>query len=173
MRECVGLYMKINLREIIDIPGSSLPFECELEFDNLDFLSIARYNSLTRAAGRIVNIAGALELQGELFYDAAMICDRCLEEYDVKKKVELNIHLAKELQDEDNANIFLLDGDFLDLGEVLETCFILEMETKSLCSEECAGICPDCGANLNFASCSCKPQTNPRMAVLEQLLDID
>ena len=48
---------------------------------------------------------------------------------------------------------------------------VLDMDTKSLCRPDCAGLCDTCGANLNLGPCSCRKQRDPRLAVLEQLLD--
>ena len=45
------------------------------------------------------------------------------------------------------------------------------METKFLCSEDCKGLCPRCGKNLNLGPCGCRKEPDPRFAVLEQLLD--
>ena len=78
--------------------------------------------------------------------------------------------LTAEEQD-DNVDLFPLDGDAVDLDEVLSTCFILDMETKFLCREDCKGLCPTCGKNLNLGPCGCRKQVDPRFAVLEQLLD--
>ena len=50
----------------------------------------------------------------------------------------------------DDPELFTLEGDGIDLSEVLETCFILDMETKFLCKEDCKGLCPTCGKNLNL-----------------------
>ncbi len=55
--------------------------------------------------------------------------------------------------------------------DVLETCFILNMDQKFLCSEDCKGLCERCGRNLNDGPCGCGKQLDPRMAVLSQLLD--
>ena len=57
------------------------------------------------------------------------------------------------------------------VDEVLSTCFILSMDTKCLCRPDCAGLCDRCGANLNLGPCRCQKPRDPRMAVLEQLLD--
>ena len=59
----------------------------------------------------------------------------------------------------------------LDVDEVLSTSFILSMDTKCLCKPDCAGLCDRCGANLNLGPCRCQKPRDPRMAVLEQLLD--
>ena len=45
------------------------------------------------------------------------------------------------------------------------------MDSRFLCQDDCKGLCPHCGVNLNHGSCNCKPDTDPRLAVLEQLLD--
>lgn len=165
--------MKINLREIIDIPGASVPFSCTLDTERLDFPSLVGYLSPPSASGRVTNSAGALTLTGEIETEAEMTCDRCLETYLLKKTIPLSVPLATELQDENSDSIFLLDGDWLDLDEVLETCFILEMDIKSLCGEDCAGLCPVCGVNRNETSCNCGSKSDPRLAVLEQLLDTE
>ena len=41
------------------------------------------------------------------------------------------------------------------------TAFILGMDTKTLCSEDCKGLCPRCGADLNLGPCSCKKEVDP------------
>ena len=79
--------------------------------------------------------------------------------------------LATELQDEEDDDIILLDGSILDVGEVMTTEFILEMDIKNLCREDCKGICPKCGADLNTEPCKCKPDIDPRLAALASLLE--
>ena len=67
----------------------------------------------------------------------------------------------------------LLEDGAVDLGDLARTVFILEMDTKTLCSEDCKGICPGCGVNLNQGKCVCKKDVDPRLAVLAQLLERD
>ena len=59
----------------------------------------------------------------------------------------------------------------LDLDEVVTTAYILAMDTKNLCSDDCKGLCAKCGADLNLEACRCKPEVDPRLAALAQLLD--
>mgnify|MGYP001091754997 FL=1 len=62
----------------------------------------------------------------------------------------------------------------LDLEELARTDILLELPTKVLCSEDCKGLCSQCGKNLNEGECSCeKKQIDPRLAILSQLLDQD
>ena len=162
--------MRLNLREIIEIPGGSVPFKCELETEGLDFPSIKEYISRPFAEGRVFNEAGILTLEGTLTAEMICYCDRCGAEFDSVKEMPLSVTIVEE-DTADNPELFLLEGDEIDLDEILSTCFVLDMETKFLCREDCKGLCDRCGRNLNLGSCGCGKQLDPRFAVLEQLLD--
>ena len=162
--------MRLNLREIIEIPGGSVPFECELETEGLDFPSIKAYKSRPFAEGRVFNEAGILTLAGTLTAEMTCICDRCGAEFDSVKETVLNVTIVEE-NTGDDPELFLLEGDEIDLDEILSTCFVLDMETKFLCTEDCRGLCSGCGRNLNLGPCECRKPIDPRFAVLEQLLD--
>ena len=84
--------------------------------------------------------------------------------------------LARELANEDDADddeIILLQDDEVDAEDLARTAFILNMDTKILCSEDCRGLCPICGADLNEGPCGCKKEADPRLAVLAKLLQQD
>lgn len=163
--------MRVNLCEIIDMPGKSLPFFCELDTERLVSPAIIEFVTIPVAEGLITNTAGILALTGGITCRLKCECDRCGTEFTYELALPLDVRLAANLEDEDNPDIFLLDGDWLDLSDVLETCFILGTETKFLCREDCAGLCDRCGKNLNEGPCSCGKQIDPRLAVLQQLLD--
>jgi len=165
--------MFLSLREIIEVPGASVPFECELSPEELCVPAVSRFIEAPRASGRVKNTAGVLNLQGELFAAMVCTCDRCGREFESEKEMELDVPLAADLADEENPEIFAVWGNGIELSEVLETCFILDMETKFLCSEDCKGLCPLCGSSLNAGECDCQKPVDPRLAVLGQLLDID
>ena len=164
--------MRLNLREIIEIPGASLPFECELETDGLYFPSVVRYSVAPQAVGRVFNEAGVLRLEGTLTADMVCICDRCGAEFESVKETLLDAVIVEE-DTGVNPELFILEGDEIDLDDILSTLFILDMETKFLCTEDCKGLCDRCGKNLNLGPCGCRKQLDPRFAVLEQLLDKD
>ena len=161
----------MNLHELLLNPGSRLPFRCELSTDRLDFPAVLSYTAAPVGEGFIVNNAGALTLRGTLSAAMRCVCDRCAAEFDREVRYPLDIPLASELQDEENPDYFLLEGDELDLEELLETVFILNMDTRFLCRDDCKGLCSRCGKNLNEGPCDCRTESDPRLAVLEQLLD--
>ena len=163
--------MGINLHELIQKPGSSLPFRKELSLERLDFPAVTDYDVPPSGEGVIVNNAGALTLRGTIRAGMRCVCDRCAREFHADVEIPLEAALAAELEDEENPDYFLLNGDELDIDDLLETAFILSMEPQMLCREDCKGLCPRCGADLNNGPCGCKKESDPRLAVLEQLLD--
>ena len=162
--------MRLNLREIIEVPGGSVPFSCELETEGLDFPQIRAYKAKPHAEGRVYNEAGILHLEGLLTAEQLCVCDRCGEEFESVKETELDAILVEE-NPGDDPELFVLQDDGIDLDEVLTTLFVLDMETKFLCREDCKGLCPGCGANLNVEQCRCKKTVDPRWAKLAGLLD--
>ena len=166
--------MKLNLREIIEVPGSSVGFSRELETEDLDFPSLVRYLAAPRAEGRVFNEAGVLRLRGEIRSEMLCVCDRCAGEFECSKTTPLSAVIVEKNDDNaDDPELFFLDGDEIDLDEILATLFILDVDTKFLCREDCRGLCPKCGKNLNDGPCGCGKDIDPRFAVLEQLLDKD
>ncbi len=162
--------MQLDLKKILYVPGASVEFDCELSGAGLEFPSVSSYQAPPHAHGRVFNEAGILRLTAEIGADMVCICDRCGEEFNSSKEMEVDVVLSSN-PSEDDSEVFPVEGDAVDLDAVLSTCFILDMETKFLCREDCKGLCPTCGKNLNLGPCGCRKQLDPRFAVLEQLLD--
>ena len=162
--------MRLDLRELIVNPDRHLPFHLELETDNLDFPSVQKYLNPPVADGVVYNEAGILHMRGTITADMLCICDRCGQQFESVKETAVDAVLVEE-ESEDNPELFVLEGTEIDAQEVLSTCFILDMETKFLCREDCKGLCARCGKNLNLGPCRCGKEIDPRFAVLEQLLD--
>ena len=163
--------MRIDLHELLITPGKTLSFRRELDTERLDDPAVTAYAAAPVGEGIIRNEAGYISLRGEIRADMICICDRCAKEFPFHKVTELEVTLADELEDEENPDYFLLEDDKLDIDELLETNFILDMDSRYLCKEDCKGLCSRCGADLNEGSCSCTREKDPRLAVLEQLLD--
>lgn len=160
----------LDLREIISVPGARLGFECELDAERVAAPYVIAFDSPPRGAGEVINTTGVLLVRGGI--DAAMECrcDRCGKSYHREKHLDVSVPLV-QAEETEEAEAFCLEGEMLDIEDLLETVFILDMDTKSLCSDGCKGLCPRCGRDLNEGPCGCRAETDPRLAVLEQLLD--
>ncbi len=164
--------MRLDLRDIIQTPDARRSFRLQVDLSDLEFYGRKPITRPVEAEGSVVNHAGALVLEGTARSVLDLACDRCGKEFSREKAVALDSLVAGALEDEENDEILLLDEDGgLDLDEVVSEAFILAMDTKVLCSEDCKGLCPRCGADLNLGPCSCKPETDPRWAALAQLLE--
>ena len=161
----------MNLHELLITPGAKVSFRQPLATERLFFPGLTRFTDGPVGEGQIRNTAGALTLPGVIRAGKRCTCDRCAREFDRVEEIPLEIALAAELEDEESPDYFLLEGDELDLADLLETSFILGVEPRSLCREDCKGLCPRCGADWNEGPCGCKKEKDPRLAVLEQLLD--
>ena len=116
---------------------------------------------------------GAVELELQAVYMLSVPCDRCAEL--IREKKSLHFHhlllLAQEEQEEDGDYVRIPDGQ-LDVGELAREDLILSLPTRFLCREDCKGLCPVCGKNLNRGECTClEKKVDPRMEILRKFFD--
>ena len=166
--------MKLDLKRIALEPGTSLDFNYELDLTQLEWNGAKPAARPVHVEGRVRNMAGALVLNVTMSTVLSLTCDRCARPFEREKTVEYETLLAAELEDEENDDIVLLDRDLgLDLDALLTDVFLLALDTKNLCSEDCKGLCAGCGADLNREPCRCRREIDPRLAKLAALLEQD
>ena len=166
--------MKLDLRQIARQPGAVLPFACELDLSGFEWNGNRPLDAPVHVEGEVRNIAVAILLTATLTGELSLVCDRCAKSFSKTKTVEYETLLAEKLENGESDDIILLDKDGqLELDELLGDVFILDLDTKNLCSEDCKGLCPGCGADLNVEPCRCKKEVDPRLAKLAQLLEQD
>ena len=163
--------MRLDLRDIIHVPDARKMFQLQLDLSGQDFYGSSPIVRPVEIEGSVTNHAGALVLEGMARSVLELQCDRCGKTFSREHVVVLDNLVAQELEDEENDDILLLEGTELDLDETAGTAFILAMDTKNLCSDDCKGLCAKCGADLNLGPCGCGPDVDPRLAALAQLLD--
>lgn len=119
-----------------------------------------------------------VDVRGRLEAQAQLTCVRCLNRFGHELERDIYQVLLRQPEEHEDEDVELkrsdldrteLEGDRIDLGELLREEFLLAMPMKALCSEECKGICSGCGAELNTEDCNCKPEADPRWAALAGL----
>ena len=118
-------------------------------------------------------------VRGEVRAKVALDCSRCLESYDTDVTVSFDLSFGSEqdlkegeyeLNMEDVSRA-LVGDDVIDLGQVASEQVLLNVPMKPLCSDDCKGLCPTCGADLNAGDCGCEqPASDPRFDVLKKFL---
>jgi Predicted metal-binding, possibly nucleic acid-binding protein len=163
--------MRINVKPIQANPEKRLPFQFTMDLSDLEFGGRHPICDPVEVEGCVKNTAGVLELSLTARSTLQCVCDRCAKEFRRPQEAGFSCMLAEELQNEENDEIVLLENGEVDADELARTAFVLSMDTKTLCSEDCKGLCPRCGADLNLGPCSCKKEPDPRFAVLARLLE--
>ena len=109
----------------------------------------------------VSNTGGALLVSGTVTGTGVTECARCLEPLDVAINGEvegyylLNAEEVEFEEGEDEEFEVLGEDNTIDLVPLLEAAILVDLPLQPLCREDCAGICPDCGVNLNEQSCDC------------------
>ncbi len=98
----------------------------------------------------------------EVNTSAHFLCDRCLKEFDriIEERSELLFHIGRDKLETEEEEVILLTPEQkeIDLTSYISEMLILSVPMKILCEENCKGICPNCGIDLNTDSCSCNEE---------------
>jgi uncharacterized protein len=120
-------------------------------------------------------VSGGCRVSGSFAYRAAVPCSRCLTEVKVSGEAHfrINYYPASAAPSEEEAEIPLeetedvyVDEDHVTGEELVSQQIYLEIPEKVLCKEDCRGICPECGADLNKGACGCLSQVDQRWSGL-------
>ena len=165
--------MLLGLSKIIDCPGASVPFSVSVDLSDLLYGESYPVSEPVLAEGTVRNTAGVLVMTGSLHTTIHGVCDRCAADFDRYVEFPLDVVLVTELTNEENEDewVFPLEGDSADLEDIVRTVFVLNLDSKLLCKEDCKGMCCRCGKNLNDGPCNCQKELDPRFAALKQLLE--
>ncbi len=174
--------------DIKELERHPLDFEEELQPDVIDLGDEVRQRTPLKTAGRAElveehhgkhKIIKDIRLRGQLSAGLEMQCARCLEP--VPQEVARDFELLyrplgadagrDELSVTDaEAEIGYYQGEGILLEDVLREQVLLALPLKITCREDCKGLCPHCGKNLNQEQCSCAVAADdPRWAALNDI----
>ena len=160
--------MKMDLKQLFDIVGEKRVIDLSFDFTKEALYGQTPFQSPVWVTGQIENRAGVVRLVFRVKSVLSLRCDRCLEAFDRETEASFEHVLVQEANTD--GDYIVCEEGVLDLDELVRTDFLLELPTKVLCREDCKGLCPHCGKNLNFDSCQCKEQSiDPRWEVLSEM----
>lgn len=161
---------------IPDIPDEGLFIELE-EKISIEGFSVS---SPVKAELAVNKMANEVMITGNLSVELEMECSRCLRGLQQAQDLPVSVVYcpAEEMGPEkhglhdDEMDMGFYTGEELDLQELIREQIVLSVQMKPLCNEDCKGICPKCGIDLNTGTCTCvHKETDPRLEVLKKLLD--
>ncbi|WP_241963703.1 DUF177 domain-containing protein [Gordonibacter sp. 28C] len=115
----------------------------------------------------VTNTGDALLVTGTVEGEAKTSCARCVDEFSFSVTGEIEgyflIDSEKEAPDDMDDDEFdvLPEDDVIDLEPLIRAALLLEFPLVPLCDDDCLGLCPTCGANLNEGPCGCEPAVEP------------
>ena len=173
--------MRLDLRPLL-AGDRHLAFDYELPLDtdpedSSSFLFGVSFPSPMKVSGDITNTAGYMRMTLTMSVDYQATCARCLAPIsgeftlDLEKTVAPR-NLLGDLDEDRLDDYAIIEDGFLDMDEPLREQLEMEFPLRFLCKEDCKGLCPKCGKNLNEGECGCSlKEIDPRLAPLQKILD--
>ena len=165
--------MLLDLKSLFTGEVERIPFCFALDLSETEMNGSYPFVSPISVEGAASDSYACILLQAEGSFDYEAPCDRCAAPTRKRYTFRFSHVLAREVEKEENDDYILVDESFkLDLDELLRSDILLELPYKYLCREDCKGLCPSCGKNLNEGPCGCNlHQVDPRLEVLKKLID--
>ena len=165
--------MIIDVSSILKEFGGKISFDEKTEIHDLEFSgSDYRFKEPLSVKGGVSNTGGALSLKADVSGIMTTQCARCMKDIDVP--IEFTISETLMRSDEDipeDEEVIVFDGNTVNIDEIVEDNFIMNLSPRYLCREDCKGLCPKCGADLNEGKCSCEDdEIDPRWAALADMI---
>lgn len=163
--------MIIELEPIFNIDGASFSFDYEMPLLGLEVSGVNPVKDPVRVFGSVKNNTGIVTLKATARFTYVAPCDRCCEPTARVFEFPIEHTLIASLNNEDNDDFLQVSDMRLNMDELATEDINLQLPSKFLCSEDCKGLCPQCGKNLNDGPCGCKKPIDPRLQGLLQFLD--
>lgn len=118
---------------------------------------------------------------GKVVAPVRMQCSRCLKDIETTVRFPMreefypiiDVNTGAPVQMPENELAFPIDAHHeLDMRDAIRQNLVVALPMRPLCREDCAGLCPTCGKDLNDGSCECQPEPeDERFGALRALLD--
>ena len=154
--------MQLDLKKLFESGDRPLEFQHELDLSDLEQWGEKPFGTPVALKGRVVNRAGVVTLTYTADVAYSTKCARCLEELHKSMHMEFTHTVVRSLNQESDDDYIVVEDGILDLDEQATSDISLELPIRVLCTEDCKGLCPVCGVNLNKKTCDCEsPKWTP------------
>lgn len=148
--------MKIKFSELKSPKGQSKEVSYNVDLDNFYFDGdkIKSPEGITMS-GKATYKDEIIILKAKLKGNLELVCSRCLDTF----IYPIDIDIEERFTNNDgnkSEDVIYVNGDDIDVTEIVENAIISSLPIKRLCKEDCKGLCQTCGANLNNETCKCE-----------------
>ena len=164
--------MVLNLKDVFLNDGEKVNAQFEVELKSITLDGIYPFDSDASVEAIAENKLGFVSLTLNTSFVYSRPCDRCGKAMSKELKFSFDHRLVAGLSDSEDDDYIEVPDFELELDDLVVSDILLDLPGKYLCSEDCKGLCPDCGCNLNDTECTCqKGNIDPRLEILKQLID--
>lgn len=150
--------MQLDLKKLFDGEDQVLPFAQIMDLSEAEQWGEKPFHTPVAIAGQVQNRAGIVTISYRAEYTLCSRCARCLEPIEEKRRQEFSHTVVRKLNQQEDDDYIVVEDGILDLDALAQDDILLELPIKMLCSEDCKGLCPICGCNLNQKQCGCTPE---------------
>lgn len=162
--------MKIDVAPLFWRNGASVPVELTGRMENSDYPGVVEFVEPVKIEGTLKNENEVFVLEAKGGTVASLRCDRCLAP--VRKELCFEIEERFAHTGRENEETETFSGDQIDLADFVKRGVMEVLPMKVLCREDCKGLCPVCGKDLNEGDCECDTTyRDPRFESLRALFD--
>ena len=166
--------MALLIDRALKNPGQVFSFREDVRLEEMVFLGDPVRFEEVRAEGEYFCTGrDGVSLKAEVKAQLHSRCSRCLEPVQVPLRANVEAIYARQSDPED-PDLYLFEGDTLELEEAVKDALLLEMPLRLLCKPDCKGLCPVCGTDLNQSTCTCQEGnvvTGPFSALKDYVLN--
>lgn len=164
--------MVLNLKDVFLNDGEKVKADFKVELKPITLDGIYPFDSDASVEAVAENKLGFVSLTLNTSFVYSRPCDRCGKALKRELTFSFDHRLVAGLSDSEDDDYIEVPDFELELDDLVVSDILLDLPGKYLCSDDCLGLCPDCGCNLNEVECSCrKGNVDPRLEILKQLID--
>ena len=166
--------MIVDVSSILKETGGIIHIDGEVAVEEIEFCGNSySFKTPFRVLGSVSNNGTTLVLEADCSAIVKTQCSRCMKDIDVPIDFEISETLVQgeEKQDEFE-DVIVFEGYEISIDEIVSNNFIMNVDARYLCKDDCKGLCPSCGKDLNEGECNCNNDNiDPRWAKLAEMIE--
>lgn len=167
----------INVSDLFSFEKEKIALEDEYQLEPISYAGEEIvFLSPLKAKASLIRIKSGILLEGKISAEVELTCSRCLKRFPLKVESRIRETFASR------ENLYLFEDEetvkeisperTVDIEPSIREMMILSLPAKPLCEQECKGLCPVCGENLNEHQCGCETEfIDERLKILKKLKD--
>ena len=158
----------VSVQDALRNEGERTPVDAPFRMEEIDYLGRVRFED-GKISGYLFAEGQTIHLIAEITVRCVFECDRCLKEFFQSVTLPVDEVFTHDAEEEDWR---IRKNETIDLQPPVEQMVLSSLPIERLCKSDCKGLCPHCGIDKNFSSCSCQSENddNP-FSVLKGLVD--